>query len=375
MNYLVSELESVELSLERQHRYNLDMHQMVTRILGIYENMQQTLNSLHRRQTTVYNEMSILSAIQRQQSQRTQNSSTSSSTSSSRSNRRWESTSSPLSRPNTPLFTSMNSQNTPHNRTTPNLLPLRLHRSNFMSQRYPFRSTRLHNSRPQSTLFTRPTSTPTSTPTYSTNANVNSGTRMERLNSELASMVNSIARTAFGVNSTYPDASFSTTTSLHFIPLNLDNVNNQTIRNDEWINNLNLSPVIVRPSEEEIDRAITNIRYSSSIEQTIDPIDQIQFTNNEELVRLNQCGHVFRSANIRTWFHNSVHCPLCRIDIRETQRATREEFSDINENETDNEIDNENETDNETDNEDTSVADMDVENILHYYSDDSVGRV
>jgi hypothetical protein len=395
MNYLTTELENIESSLERQHRFNLDMYQVVTRILGIYENMQQSMHTLYRRQTIVHNEISILSAIQRQQTQRTPYTSTTNASqstssamstplsSSSSSNRRWEFTRSPLSRPSTPLFTSINNQRTTpsthrpvdQSRNVSTLSPLSelgVPQNNFMSPRNPSRSARSHTSQQ------RPSSS-TSTSTSATS--IASATGMERLTQDITSMINSFTHTALGINtSTHPDASFST--SIHVIPLNLDSTTSQTIRNEDWINNLNLSPVIVRPTEEEIARALTNIRYSSAIEQRIDPIDQIQFTNNEELVRLNHCGHVFRSVNIRTWFHNSVYCPLCRIDVRdpvpisETQQRNTEQ---LNENDEEDNNDIADETDNEngraSENDDTSDVDMEFENALHYYSDDSVERI
>jgi len=92
-------------------------------------------------------------------------------------------------------------------------------------------------------------------------------------------------------------------------------------------------PVPVVPTEIQIDDATEIIEYNSNtIQQTTDPIDQIDFSDNELIIRIKQCGHCFRSVNIRSWFRNSVRCPLCRIDIRDYNQNNSENDTYIDNN-------------------------------------------
>lgn len=86
---------------------------------------------------------------------------------------------------------------------------------------------------------------------------------------------------------------------------------------DDIINHLDLTPVIVRPNEQQIETGIERIRYNNTLNESTEPIDLTPFHANEEIVRIRHCGHLFRETNLREWFRTSVHCPLCRYDIRE----------------------------------------------------------
>ena len=79
------------------------------------------------------------------------------------------------------------------------------------------------------------------------------------------------------------------------------------------------APVVVRPTDSEIEDATMSVLYDSTIyHQNTDPIDQAPFDDEEVLTCILYCNHIFRPDNIRRWFNNSVLCPLCRHDIRET---------------------------------------------------------
>jgi hypothetical protein len=95
---------------------------------------------------------------------------------------------------------------------------------------------------------------------------------------------------------------------------NLNNDVNETIT--QFLN----TPVIVRPSEDEITNATERITYNEVINnngETACPIDLIEFTEDDDILRIRHCGHIFRENNIRLWFNTNVRCPLCRYDIRE----------------------------------------------------------
>ena len=88
--------------------------------------------------------------------------------------------------------------------------------------------------------------------------------------------------------------------------------------NLEPINLENLTPVVIRPTQNQIDRA-TELLSFSEIRQPANlscPITQEVFLPNDQVRRIKYCGHLFSDSNLMTWFDNNVRCPLCRFDIR-----------------------------------------------------------
>lgn len=82
------------------------------------------------------------------------------------------------------------------------------------------------------------------------------------------------------------------------------------------MNNFFNERVPVYPSNEEIESATS--RYNASRRQEdICAICQDDIEANQEMRRLNHCGHYFHRDCIDTWFQGNVHCPTCRHDIRE----------------------------------------------------------
>jgi hypothetical protein len=79
--------------------------------------------------------------------------------------------------------------------------------------------------------------------------------------------------------------------------------------------NLNsLEPIIVRPSEQQIENASSIVEVSNS--QNSCAICQEHMNPNDRIRRLNQCRHMFHNQCIMTAFQSSVRCPVCRHDIR-----------------------------------------------------------
>lgn len=79
-----------------------------------------------------------------------------------------------------------------------------------------------------------------------------------------------------------------------------------------------LTPVVVRPTEEQISAATREIVFSS-ISNPINnscPIAQLQFQDNDPVLQIRHCNHNFIPANLKEWFTRSVVCPVCRYDIR-----------------------------------------------------------
>ncbi len=81
-----------------------------------------------------------------------------------------------------------------------------------------------------------------------------------------------------------------------------------------------LQPVIVRPTQEQIDTNSTVGNLVSDTEHTC-AICQDVLTAEQEGRKLNACGHWFHRNCIDTWLEGNVHCPVCRHDIRESIRT------------------------------------------------------
>ena len=82
----------------------------------------------------------------------------------------------------------------------------------------------------------------------------------------------------------------------------------------------NLTPVIVAPSQEQINNATETLRYREIMADTNQlrcPISLHSFTPRDVVIRILHCGHVFSQHSLLTWFRNNVRCPLCRYDIRD----------------------------------------------------------
>jgi hypothetical protein len=79
-----------------------------------------------------------------------------------------------------------------------------------------------------------------------------------------------------------------------------------------------LSPVVVRPSQAQIDNATEEVSFSSinnPLNSTC-PISHDPFSDNDAVLQVIPCGHIFTPDSLRQWFRTSVRCPLCRYDIR-----------------------------------------------------------
>lgn len=85
-----------------------------------------------------------------------------------------------------------------------------------------------------------------------------------------------------------------------------------------------LSPVTVRPTEQQISNATESILYSTINEPTYTscPISYEDFNTDSEVLRILHCGHYFEPNSLRTWFRTNVRCPICRYDIRDYTQTT-----------------------------------------------------
>ena len=77
-----------------------------------------------------------------------------------------------------------------------------------------------------------------------------------------------------------------------------------------------LQPVIVRPTEDEINNA-TYITLLQSNSQDNCAICQDPMEVSQEIRIIDHCGHSFHKTCIDPWFRENVRCPTCRYDIRD----------------------------------------------------------
>lgn len=75
-------------------------------------------------------------------------------------------------------------------------------------------------------------------------------------------------------------------------------------------------PVVVHPSVAQIAAGSSEERLDDAATQNCSICqDSLSVTHT----RLTHCGHRFHNGCISEWFTQSVNCPLCRHDIRETR--------------------------------------------------------
>ena len=80
----------------------------------------------------------------------------------------------------------------------------------------------------------------------------------------------------------------------------------------------NLSPVHIRPTIEQINNATERLVFNTIENPTnsVCPITQQRFEDDEHVIRIIHCGHIYTSASLQQWFQRNTRCPLCRYDIR-----------------------------------------------------------
>lgn len=76
--------------------------------------------------------------------------------------------------------------------------------------------------------------------------------------------------------------------------------------------------VVVSPTEAQIDNACLVMPAREAVDRDyLCPIDLYTITDDESVMKIKHCGHVFRENNLRELFTRDVRCPMCRFDIRD----------------------------------------------------------
>jgi hypothetical protein len=89
---------------------------------------------------------------------------------------------------------------------------------------------------------------------------------------------------------------------------------NTPLSDSDDMNLGSLLPVVIRPTNQQIETASAIVELSNSHDSCA--ICQEHMNPNDRIRRLNQCRHMFHNNCILTAFNSSPRCPVCRNDIR-----------------------------------------------------------
>ena len=97
---------------------------------------------------------------------------------------------------------------------------------------------------------------------------------------------------------------------------NFSNLFSNLLATQPNINFNNLSPVVIRPTSQQIENATEQINNTQT-SHIICPITQEAFEESTQILRITHCQHCFSREALLNWFDRSVLCPVCRYDIRD----------------------------------------------------------
>ena len=85
------------------------------------------------------------------------------------------------------------------------------------------------------------------------------------------------------------------------------------------MNNEFLEPISVFPTRRQIEIATRRTRYGNIVSpvNTSCPISLDAFTDDDNVIMIRHCGHIFKIDEFNSWFESHCRCPICRHDIRE----------------------------------------------------------
>lgn len=90
-----------------------------------------------------------------------------------------------------------------------------------------------------------------------------------------------------------------------------------------------LGPVNIYPTQTQIDNAVRTVHYRDIVSplNTQCPIGLEDFDDNDIVMVIRQCGHIFNRNNLMNWFRSNCKCPVCRYDIRNYNPRTSRELN------------------------------------------------
>jgi hypothetical protein len=79
-----------------------------------------------------------------------------------------------------------------------------------------------------------------------------------------------------------------------------------------------LEPIEIFPTQSQIESATRVVRFGDIIRplNTACPITLENFNENDQVLVIRQCSHIFSNTGLTSWFRTNCRCPVCRFDIR-----------------------------------------------------------
>jgi len=68
-------------------------------------------------------------------------------------------------------------------------------------------------------------------------------------------------------------------------------------------------------TQEQINSLTEIISYNQNMTEVRCPITWEEFTIGENITRIRNCGHIFKTASLNNWLRNNNVCPVCRQNI------------------------------------------------------------
>ena len=108
--------------------------------------------------------------------------------------------------------------------------------------------------------------------------------------------------------------------NIEYIPLQ-PRTNTNNIRNFNYENAFMQSffePIEVYPTQSQIEIAIRIARFGDILNprNSSCPISLDTFNDSDNVSIIRECGHIFSTEELNSWFRSNCKCPICRYDIR-----------------------------------------------------------
>jgi len=87
------------------------------------------------------------------------------------------------------------------------------------------------------------------------------------------------------------------------------------------------------PTSLQIHDSTTTSKWKdikNTTDQILCPITQQNFNDNDDILKINHCGHIFKKDSLVTWFERSSLCPVCRHSILDPSNNTQTNLNSLN---------------------------------------------
>ena len=103
---------------------------------------------------------------------------------------------------------------------------------------------------------------------------------------------------------------------------NIRQQNRQNYLNNPTISNLVhtfFDPIEIYPTPYQIELATRVVRFGDIVNplNLSCPISLENFNDNDQVLVIRQCNHIFSNTALHSWFRTNCRCPVCRYDIRD----------------------------------------------------------